>query len=129
MNKYIFIIEDDPVIQKAYQLKFAKNNLPFKAVLDGQEAIDFVKNLKNEPPAVIILDLMLPRASGFQILSEIKKRDGWKDATVLVLSNLSQAADIEKVKALGIKKFLIKADTRIDEMIELVIKYYNEAKD
>lgn len=128
MAKYILIIEDDPAIQKAYQLKLKKNNLPFKALTDGKETLNFIKDPKNEPPAVIILDLMLPGASGFEILSEIKIKEGWKDVAVVVLSNLSQIADVEKVTELGIKEFLIKAETKIDTVLEKITKYYNEAK-
>ncbi|MBI2451180.1 MAG: response regulator [Parcubacteria group bacterium] len=128
MEKYILIIEDDQSVQRAYQLKFAKQNAMVKPLINGKEALNYIKDPKSNPPTVIILDLMLPGASGFEILSEIKKIESWKSVPVIVISNLSQMADVDKIKALGIADFLIKANARIDTIIEKVIKYYNEAK-
>lgn len=116
----VFIIEDDMFLMKAYQLKFQKEGIPIWSATDGKEALSY---LAKDPPKVILLDLLLPGMSGFEILSAIRKNDKWKSVPVLVLSNLSQAQDVERVKALGISDYLIKANTRINDIVDKVKGY------
>lgn len=120
--KYVLIIEDDLLVQKAYQLKFAKAGVETKSVNDGNEAIKFIGE-NTEPASAALLDLMLPFVSGFEILETMRKNKIWQNVPVIILSNLSQEADIERAKNLGVKDYLIKADTRIDSVIEKTIKY------
>ncbi|MEK7657891.1 MAG: response regulator [Patescibacteria group bacterium] len=122
MKNYVLIIEDDLLAQKAYQMKFAKAGVEIKSVSDGNEAVKFIGE-NNEPPAVALLDLMLPFVSGFEILETMRKNKKWQNVPVIILSNLSQEADMERAKNLGVKDYLIKADTRIDDVIAKALKY------
>ncbi len=120
-TKKILIIEDDPYIVRAYTLKLAKEGIAAEAVNDGETAVDFLK--KNKPPDLIILDLMLPRQSGFDVLKEIKQSDLWKDIPVIILSNLGSEEDKEKGKKLGASDYITKADAGIEEVIAKIKKY------
>ncbi len=121
--KYILIIEDDPLAQKAYCLKFSHLGAEVKSAVDGREALKFVNENSDKPPAAILLDLMLPYVSGFEILETIRKTKGWENTPVFILSNLSQESDIEKTKSFGATEYLVKADTRIEKVIEKVMKF------
>lgn len=121
-NKYILLIEDDVFIQKAYQLKFTKENIRTEAVGNGKQAMELLETRK-EKPSVIMLDLMLPFVSGFEILAKITATKEWQHIPVIVLSNLSQETDIEKAKKMGAKAFLVKADIKIDDVVKKVKEY------
>ena len=119
-KKVVFVIEDDVFLVKAYQIKFQKAGAEVWAVTDGKDAL---KYLEKDPPNVVLLDLLLPGISGFEVLAEIRRNEKWKNVPVLVLSNLSQTQDVERTKALGIEGYLVKANTKINDIVEKVKKY------
>ncbi|HCI05253.1 MAG: Response regulator receiver protein [Parcubacteria group bacterium GW2011_GWC1_45_9] len=119
-RKTVLIIEDDVFLQKAYDVKFEKEGIELLIASDGDQALAM---LAKDPPDLILLDIMLPGISGFDVLEQIRKNDRWKSVPVLILSNLGQAEDIEKGKKLGVKEYIIKANAKINEVIELVRKY------
>jgi len=119
-KKTVFVIEDDVFLIKAYQIKFEKAGADVWTVADGNEALKF---LEKDPPNVVLLDLLLPGISGFDVLTEIRKNEKWKNVPVFVLSNLSQTQDIERAKTLGIDEYLVKANTKINDIVERVKKY------
>ena len=119
-KKPIFIIEDDPFLVKAYQLKFSQEGYEVLTAMDGKEALSF---LDREPAGVVLLDLMLPGASGFDILTAMRGNDRWKDVPVIILSNLGQAQDIAHGKELGAQDYLVKANVVMEEVVERVKKY------
>lgn len=116
----IFIVEDEVLLVKAYQAKFEKEKAEVWIASDGKEALAY---LKKEPPSIVLLDLMLPGVSGFDILEAIRKNDKWKKVPVIVLTNLGQLQDVERCKALGIEDYIIKANSRINDVAEKVKKY------
>ncbi|MEK7097924.1 MAG: response regulator [Patescibacteria group bacterium] len=116
----IFIVEDDVLLVKAYQAKFEKEKAEVWVASDGKEAFSF---LKKETPNIVLLDLMLPGASGFDILEAIRKNDKWKKVPVIVLTNLGQLQDVERCKALGIDDYIVKANSKISDVAEKVKKY------
>ena len=114
------IIEDDVFLQKAYDVKFEKEGIELLIASDGDQALAM---LAKDPPDLILLDIMLPGISGFDVLRQIRSNEKWKSVPVVILSNLGQAEDIEKGKKLGVKEYIIKANAKINEVIELVRKY------
>ena len=114
MNKTICIIEDDQYLVKAYQYVFEKENIPTVVAFDGQQAI---KLLEKDPPALVLLDLMLPGVSGFDVLGAIKTSSLWKNVPVMIISNLDAPKDIEKGKELGAVEYLVKANYEISDIV------------
>lgn len=119
--KNILIIEDDFFVSRAYAIKFEKENFIVNSVADGEAAIEFLK--KNPLPDLIMLDLMIPKKSGFEVLKEIKENKDWKKVPVIILSNLGQEEDIKKGSELGAADYIVKADTSIEDVIARVKKY------
>ena len=119
-KKTVLIIEDDIFLIKAYQVKFEKEGIDAVVANDGKEAMGF---LDKEPVSVVILDLMLPGMSGFDILEAIRKNSRWKKVPVIILSNLGQQEDIDRGKALGANEYFIKTNIKINEIAEKVKKY------
>jgi len=74
--------------------------------------------LSHVVPDAVILDLLLPGMSGFDILARIRSMDGRvKDVPVMILSNLSTSADIERAKLLGAGRFMVKAASSLDQIV------------
>jgi DNA-binding response OmpR family regulator len=125
-KKWALIVEDDVFINKAYAAKFAHDGIDVKIAEDGEKAMQILK--KGQSPAVILLDLMLPNKSGFEVLSEIKQDPRIKNIPVLILSNLAQDLDVDRGMALGAEEYLVKADLRIEELVGKVKKYLQGKK-
>lgn len=122
-DKWVLVVEDDIYIDKAYRAKFAHEQILAEAVGDGEAALGLLKNKGDDLPALVLLDMMLPKKNGFEVLTEMKANPKWKNIPVIILSNLGQEADAQKGLALGAVEYLVKADTKINTIIEKVRAY------
>lgn len=120
-EKWVCIIEDDVFINKAYASKFAHEKIAIKIAEDGEEGLRLLQS--NSTPSLILLDLMLPKKNGFEVLREVKKDPLLKDVPVIVLTNLGQESDAKRGLALGANEYLVKANIKIDELVKKV-QYY-----
>lgn len=117
----IMVVEDDKFLVKVYQLKFDKEGFDVVVASDGMEAISLIES--GYVPNIVLLDLMLPIVNGFEVLAVIKKKDKWKKVPVLILSNLGQDADIKKAKDLGAVEYIIKSNSKINDVVDKVKQY------
>jgi len=111
------MIEDDSFLRKLYRDKFEKEGFDFLEATNGVEGIN---KIVSESPDVIIIDLLLPMKSGFDVLNEMKEREGLESIPVLVLSNLAQDTDIQEAKDLGAKEYFIKSEIKFSDVVEKV---------
>lgn len=121
-KKWVFVVEDDVFINKAYAAKFEHENINATFALDGDEALTTLKASKSLP-SLILLDLMLPKRNGFDLLADIRADARTAKIPVVVLTNLGQEADAKRALDLGATEYLVKADTKIAEIIEKVESY------
>lgn len=121
-KKTILIVEDDVFLVKVYQVKLQELGVEVLIAQDGNEAL---KYLEKDPPDLVLLDIMLPGVSGFDLLKAMRDNPRWKNVAVIILSNLSQTQDIERGQALGIKEYIVKANVRINDVVEKIKKYLN----
>lgn len=119
-KKKVLVVEDDQFLVKAYEIKLKKEGIEVWVARDGNEAISF---LEREKPNIVLLDLMLPGINGFDVLLAIRKNEKWKDVPVIILSNLGQDQDMQRGKELGASEYLVKANTKISDIVEKVKKY------
>ena len=122
MEKKLFIIEDDVNILSALKAKFSVENFRVESDSGSTVIEEIVKKIKAIHPDFIILDLILPRVSGFDILSSIKSDKEISGIPVLVFTNLSDADSKERSNQLGSDYYFIKSDFTIDEFIEKIKK-------
>ena len=113
----ILLIEDDSTLIEMYTLKFKQEGFSLMTVQDGLAGLEAAKN---ELPAVILLDVMMPKMDGFAVLTELKKDDKTKNIPILLLSNLGQKSDIEKGKKLGANDYIVKASMTPTQVVEKV---------
>ncbi|MBI5134164.1 MAG: response regulator [Candidatus Taylorbacteria bacterium] len=121
-KSWVLIVEDDVYINKAYAAKFAHESIDVKFAMDGEEAIKTLRS-SDSMPALVLLDLMLPKKNGFEVLKDIKSDPRSKSVSVIVLTNLGQETDAKKGVELGAAEYLVKADTKIDEIVKKVKGY------
>ncbi len=111
-------VEDDAFLNDIVAVKLTHEGCRALHAKDGPQALEF---LKTEVPDVILLDLLLPGMSGFDVLKAIKQDPATKDIPVIVLSNLGQPQDIARVMELGGYKSLVKAEHNLDDIIDEIL--------
>jgi DNA-binding response OmpR family regulator len=117
----ILIVEDDKFLRTLLEKKFQKETFEVITAVDGEEALD---KIVVEKPDLILLDIILPKKSGFYVLEEINKDINLKNIPVFIISNLGQPEDIEKGKKLGVKAYFVKAGLSLDELIKKIKEYF-----
>lgn len=115
----ILIVEDDVFLADLYKTKFTLEGFKVSAAYDGEKGLELAKKVE---PDVILLDLVLPKMSGFDVLREIKLDKKVRDVPVILLTNLSQKSDVEKGLKLGADDYLIKAHFMPSEVVEKIKK-------
>lgn len=122
MSKHIkiLIIDDDPFLNKVYIKKFAQEGFIVLTAMDG---VSGFKKIREHHPSLVVMDVVLPAMSGYEILREMKKDPAIKDVPVLIVSNLSQTKDVQEAMGLGAKDYLIKTSFTIDDILRKVREY------
>ena len=116
-NTKVLIVEDDVMLNKIYQAKLGMLGYTVFAAYDGEEGI---KKMGESVPDIVLLDLMLPKKNGFEVLEVVKRDIKLNRIPVIILSNLGQGDDIERGKALGADDFLVKSNIKLETVIEKV---------
>lgn len=118
----ILIVEDDPVLQKMYTEKFTFEGFSVLNAKDGAEALEVATNNDTD---IILLDIMLPRMSGTDFLERYRQTPRGKNTPVLVLTNLAEDEEKEKLRKLGIKDYLVKAMQTPEQVVTNIKKHLN----
>jgi len=111
--KTILFIEDESSLQKTLSRFLENSGYKIKSALDGEIGLNLAKK---ELPDLILLDLILPKKDGFEVLKELKEDEKTKDIPVIVLTNLEGTTDVQKALALGATTYLVKANYELSEV-------------
>lgn len=122
---YLLIVEDDPILGTAMRDKFVSVGFKVKIASDGDLAI---KELGNQLPQVVLLDILLPHKNGFDILSEMKSHPVWRHIPVVIASNLESDKDIDHGYALGAGEYIVKSNLSLSELVHKVTFLMNMSK-
>jgi len=117
--KKILFIEDEAAIQKTLGESLRKRGYEVQSALDGEIGL---RMAKQGNPDLILLDLILPKKHGLEVLEELRKDDNTKDTPVIILTNLENVGEVEKAIELGATTYLVKANYSLDEVIEKIEK-------
>lgn len=115
--KTILLIEDEPTLQKAFGDVLDKAGYKITGALDGEQGL---KMAKETNPDMILLDLILPKMDGFEVLEKIMADPETKDIPVIILTNLERTEDVNRAIELGAKTYLVKANYSIQEILEKI---------
>ena len=105
--KKLVIVEDEIALQDALKKVFTAEGYEVAQAFDGEEGVAVIKEKK---PDIVLLDLILPKKHGFEVLEEMKKSDDTKNIPVLVLTNLEESTEVMKAIEMGARGYLIKAN-------------------
>lgn len=115
----ILIVEDDKFLSELISTKLAKEGYEVSIALDGETGLD--KAIK-EKPDIVLLDILLPGISGFEVLEKLKKHEdaAVKNIPVLILSNFGQESKVQQGLSLGAVDYLVKANFTTGEIVEKI---------
>ena len=116
MAKILFI-EDESALQKAASQVLSEEGLQVLSALDGETGIEIARK---ELPDLILLDLVVPKKDGFEVLAELKKDETTQNIPVIILSNLEGSNDVERAIGLGATTYLVKTNYRLEEVVEKI---------
>jgi DNA-binding response OmpR family regulator len=116
-QKTILLVEDDDNLANVYQTRLQAEGFIVKRVANGEEALSAALQVK---PDLILLDVMMPKVSGFDVLDILRNTPETMDVKVIMLTALSQDSDKERAKALGVNDYLVKSQVVIADVVERV---------
>ena len=117
----VLLVEDDPFLSSVLRMKLEKESFKVVRASDGDEALNFLIE-QGVKPDLILLDLILPKKNGFEVLETIRQDPLLEKLPVIIISNLGQPSDIERGKALGVIDYFIKARLSVEELVNKVKK-------
>lgn len=119
----VLIIEDDHFLSSILKSKLEKEGFEVHQAFDGDEGLATLQNMR---PDLILLDLIMPKLSGFDVLQQVSVDPELNQIPIMVASNLGQDSDIQKAKQLGAVDYYVKVRTSIDELAQLVKNVINQ---
>lgn len=119
-ERTILIVEDDPVLLKMYSEKFGFEGFNVINAKDGEEALE---KATKEKVDIILLDIMLPKMSGTDLLERLKDDEKGGSIPVVALTNLAEDSEKQKALKLGVKEYLVKAMQTPEQVVETVKKH------
>jgi CheY-like chemotaxis protein len=119
MPKKILIIEDEEILLELLEKKLTQEGYQVRIAKDGIEGLEKVEQ---EIPDVILLDIVMPRMGGFEVMEMLHKNEKFSKIPIIIISNSGQPVEIDLAQKLGAKDWLIKTDFDPQEVIEKVIK-------
>jgi CheY-like chemotaxis protein len=113
----LLIVEDDPLMSRMYQKIFTFEGYDVQMASDGQDGLDKARSMH---PTLMLLDVMMPKLNGLQVLEKLKADPETKDIPVVMLTNLAGEQDAEAALAKGAIKYIIKSEYEPKEVADMV---------
>lgn len=118
-KRKILIVEDEKILAEMYREKLENSGFEVFSASNGEDGFDLAKEMK---PDIILLDILLPRKNGLELLAQIREDSQIASMPVVVFSNYDDLKTIREAERLGIKDYLIKANYTPKEMLERLEK-------
>lgn len=119
-KKRILLVEDDVALSAVYKSRLELEGFDTREVSNGEDALSAALEYK---PDLIVLDAMMPKISGFDVLDILRNTPGTTNMKIVMLTALSQPKDKERAEGLGVDDYLVKSQVVIGDVIERV-KYH-----
>ena len=117
IKKKILLVEDDEALAAVYKSRLDIEGFEAMIVYNGEEALTAARNFR---PDLILLDAMMPKISGFDVLDILRNTPETSQVRVIMLTALSQPKDKERAESLGVNDYLVKSQVVIGDVIERV---------
>ncbi len=116
-KKKILLVEDDVTLASVYRVRLELEGFEIAEVNNGEEALSTAMSFK---PDLILLDAMMPKISGFDVLDILRNTPETTNVRVIMLTALSQPKDKERAEQLGVDEYLVKSQVVINDVVERV---------
>lgn len=116
-KKRILLVEDDTALADVYQARLELEGFDIQQVSNGEEALTAALSFK---PDLVLLDAMMPKISGFDVLDILRNTPETTNVHVIMLTALSQPKDKERAESLGVDDYLVKSQVVIGDVIERI---------
>lgn len=121
-NKTILLVEDDDNLASVYETRLQAEGFTTKRVANGEDALAAALKVK---PDLILLDVMMPKVSGFDVLDILRNTPETLNVKIIMLTALSQDSDRERAKSLGVDDYLVKSQVVIADVVDRVKQHLN----
>ena len=125
MSATILLAEDDRILRKAGEATLKKKGYTVIAAVDGEDALAKAREHK---PDLILLDVIMPKLQGFEVLASLKQDSSTPDIPVIMLSNLQEESDIRKAADAGALGYLVKSNVQLDTLTAKVAEVLNRPR-
>lgn len=112
-KKKILVVEDEAVLQQSLSEFLSGEGFEVILASDGEEAIETTKKKR---PDLVLLDIILPKKDGYEVLAELKSDEKTKNIPVVLLTNLESAEDIQKAIDKGATTYLVKSSYKLEDI-------------
>jgi len=119
-GKKILLVEDDDALANVYMMRLQGEGFDVKRVANGEDALAAAKDYK---PDMILLDAMMPKVSGFDVLDILRNTPETANFKIIMLTALSQESDKQRAQGLGVDDYLVKSQVVISDVVDR-IKYH-----
>ena len=113
----VLLAEDDRFLRRAAEARLRRHGLDVLTAADGEEALRIARAERLD---LVLLDVVMPKLEGFEVLKLLKEDPATAGIPVIVLSNLGQERDVAQAKALGAIAFLVKAHLSLQDLVDRV---------
>lgn len=117
LNKKILLVEDDDGLASVYQTRLEAEGFTVRRVPNGEDALAAAIEFK---PDLILLDAMMPKVSGFDVLDILRNTPETANVRIIMLTALSQDADKQRAESLGVDEYLVKSQVVIADVVERI---------
>jgi len=124
MAKKILIIEDEELLLNLLKKKLSELGYEVFTAIDGLQGLE---GIKETVPDLVLLDIVMPKMGGFEVLEKKQEDDSIKNIPVIIISNSGQPVELEKAKQFGAKDWLIKTEFDPVEVVEKVIRQIGDS--
>lgn len=124
-NLTIMVVEDESLLLEAVTKKLELTGIKTVSCSSGKQAIDYLSNFTHLPDA-IWLDYHLKDMDGVEFMAKMKEYPQWENVPVIVVSNSASQEKVHSMLALGAKQYVLKAEHRLDDIIETVKELINQ---
>lgn len=116
-TRRILLAEDDRFLRKAAETALKRQGFSVLAAVDGDEAL---RMARAEAPDLILLDLIMPKLQGFEVLRALKADPATAATPVIILSNLGQESDVKQAMEAGAAGYFVKANLSLQDLVKRV---------
>jgi DNA-binding response OmpR family regulator len=119
-GRKILLVEDDDALASVYMMRLKAEGFNIRRVANGEDALAAAKEHK---PDLILLDVMMPKVSGFDVLDILRNTPETANLKIIMLTALSQESDKQRAQGLGVDDYLVKSQVVISDVVDR-IKYH-----